>query len=107
MNTPTHSVEVPFPQAFASLARSPFPCAPRYGSNMVPPIGRHRWPLGEHALSCEILRWLFHCCLMNTVAFLPLTLRQGTHRNTIQFSRCCEEYSTSVRRQELAKRLGL
>ncbi len=90
MNIATHRVEVPFPQAFASprKKRSPFPSAPRYGSNVVPPIGRHRWPLGEHALSCEILRWLLHCCLMNMVAFLPQTLRLGTHRNTIQFSRC-------------------
>jgi hypothetical protein len=90
MNIATHRVEVPFPQAFASprKKRSSFPSAPRYGSNVVPPIGRHRWPLGEHALSCEILRWLFHCCLMNTVAFLPQTLRLGTHRNTIQLSKC-------------------
>ncbi len=31
MNTATHNVEVPFPQAFASRKRSPFPSAPRYG----------------------------------------------------------------------------
>jgi len=29
-----------------------------------------------------------------TVAFLPQTMRLGTHRNTIEFSRCYEEYST-------------
>jgi len=40
MNTATHNVEVPFPQAFASPKRSPFPSAPRYGSNMVPPVER-------------------------------------------------------------------
>ncbi len=56
------------------------------------PLKESVWLLGENALSCEILRWLFHCCLMNTVAFLPLTLRQGTHRNALQFSRCYEEY---------------
>jgi hypothetical protein len=32
MNTATHSVEVPFPRAFASPRRSPFPSAPRYGT---------------------------------------------------------------------------
>ena len=32
MNTATHAVEVPFPQAFASPKRSPFPSAPRYGT---------------------------------------------------------------------------
>lgn len=45
-------------------------------------------PLGEHALSCEILRWPFHRFLANTVVFLPLTLRQRTHRNAIRLSRC-------------------
>jgi hypothetical protein len=56
------------------------------------PLKESVWPLGENALSCEILRWLFHCCLTNTVAFLPLVLHQGTHRNAIQFSRCWREY---------------
>ena len=36
------------------------------------------WPLGENALSCEILRWLFDCFLANTVVFLPVALRYGT-----------------------------
>src|SRR4249920_2643890 len=31
LNTATQAVEVPFPQAFASPKRSPFPSAPRYG----------------------------------------------------------------------------
>jgi hypothetical protein len=31
MTSTSHKVEVPFPQAFAPLASSPFPCAPRYG----------------------------------------------------------------------------
>ena len=35
MNTATHAVEVPFPQAFASPKRSPFPCAPRYGRRLA------------------------------------------------------------------------
>ncbi len=53
----------------------------------------HPWkeadkPSGEYALSCEILRWLFPCFLIDTVAFLQETLRLLTHRNTLQFSRC-------------------
>ena len=40
MHIATHNVEVPFPQAFASLARSLFPCAPGYSRNRVPPVGR-------------------------------------------------------------------
>jgi len=56
MNTATHAVEVPFPQAFASppKKRSPFPSAPRYG--MVPGLPglpetlvRNICPLGENA----------------------------------------------------------
>ncbi len=37
------------------------------------------WPLGKNALSCEILRWLSDCFLVNTVVFLPQALRLGTH----------------------------
>jgi len=44
------------PEAFALIAQSRFPCAPGYRRNSVPPEGRDRWPLGEHALSSEILR---------------------------------------------------
>ena len=59
MKTALHHVEVSCPEAFASLPkrRSLFPCAPGYSRNSVPPEGRGRWPLGEQALSCEILRW--------------------------------------------------
>ncbi len=32
MNTTTHSVEVPFPQAFTEPKSCPFPSAPRYGT---------------------------------------------------------------------------
>ena len=53
-------------------------------------------PLGKNALSKEILRWLFHSFLVNTVVFLPLTLRQRTHRNAIQLSRYCRKYSTLI-----------
>ena len=31
MNSATHTVEVPFPQAFAGPQSRPFPSAPRYG----------------------------------------------------------------------------
>jgi hypothetical protein len=51
-------------------------------------------PLGENALSEEILRWLFHCFLVNAVVFLSLTVRQRTHQNAIQFSRYYRKYIT-------------
>src|SRR5205823_5443528 len=50
----THTVEVPFPQAFASPKRSPFPSAPRYGMEPGLPgfseaLMRNICPLGENA----------------------------------------------------------
>ena len=45
MNTATHAVEVPFPQAFASPKRSPFPSAPGTVCSWLPAIGNPtvRW----------------------------------------------------------------
>ena len=57
------------------------------GETELHPLKETIRPLGESALPCEILRWLFHCFLANTVVFLPLALRQRTHRNAIQLSR--------------------
>ena len=38
----------------------------------VRPLQDTLWPLGEHALPiAEILRWLLHCFLVNTVVFFP------------------------------------
>ena len=36
MKITPHSVAAPSPEAFASLARSPFPSAPRYGREYFP-----------------------------------------------------------------------
>ena len=68
MTTASHNVEALSPEAFAPPPekRSLFPCAPGYSRNRVPPVGRDRRPLGEHAPSCEVLRW-------------PLTLFLGKH----------------------------
>ncbi len=54
MNIATHAVEVPFPQAFASPKRSPFPSAPRYGiepglPDLPETLVRNICPLGENA----------------------------------------------------------
>ena len=64
------------------------------GETRLHPLKDTIKPLGENALSCEMLRWLFHRFLANTVVFLPLTLRQRTHRNAIWLSRYYGEYST-------------
>ena len=53
MNTATHTVEVPFPQAPASPKRNLFPCAPRYSRNRVPPVERHHLAVRQE---CALLR---------------------------------------------------
>ena len=62
MNTATHSVEVPSPQAFAAPKCCPFPCAPRYGSNEVPPVGRGHQAVrraGDHPALYPNKEWWF------------------------------------------------
>ncbi len=70
MNTATHSVVVPFPQAFASpqKKRSPFPSAPRYGAIWLT-RGTSDREVGVTPLFPEILRpslslvlWLIRSC---------------------------------------------
>ncbi len=67
MNSATHSVEVPFPQAFASPKRSPFPCAPRYGAIWL--IREDNRSLDGYDAPFEIIRpslllvlWLIRSC---------------------------------------------
>jgi hypothetical protein len=66
MNTATHAVEVPFPQAFASPKRSPFPCAPRYGLF-----------LADTAIDNPTVRW--ECALLRG-STQPITTM---HRNNL------------------------
>src|SRR5260370_10849799 len=63
------------PQAFG-----PIPQALRYGLSLLC-IARHGSRRAAHRK--RRVRWF------NTVMFLPLTLRQRTHRNVIQLSRYC------------------
>ena len=69
MNTATHSVVVPFPQAFASprKKRSPFPSAPRYGilwstREDTRPLGVYSAPFGILRPSLLIVLWLLRSC---------------------------------------------
>ena len=69
MNTATHSVVVPFPQAFTAPQKksSPFPCAPRYGA--ICSTGEDNRPLGVYGAPFGIIRpsllfvlwWLRSC----------------------------------------------
>jgi hypothetical protein len=66
MNSATHTVEVPFPQAFASPKRSPFPSAPRYGMLLT-----------DTAIGNPTARW--ECALLRD-STQPIT---DLHRNDL------------------------
>jgi hypothetical protein len=88
MNTPTHSVVVPFPQAFASLLwkRSPFPSAPRYGRSSLHQADRPptvRWECALRKGSTPSIRQVAYA-QVDTLVLLPRgTIYPGTQRNTI------------------------
>ena len=93
MNTATHNVEVPFPQAFASplAKRSPFPSAPRYGYASLhqadrPPTVRWECALrrGSTLSICQVAH-----AKVDTLVLLPVgTIYHGTQRNTLLLSVC-------------------
>jgi hypothetical protein len=91
MNTTTHNVEVPFPQAFASppKKRSPFPSAPRYGHASPRQADRHptaRWECALRRGSTLSIRQAAHA-QVDTLVLLPTgTIYRGTQRNTIDLS---------------------
>jgi len=69
MNTATHFVEVPFPQAFAvPLSRSsPFPCAPGYGASVLTredsrSLDGYGAPFGFLHPSLLFVLWLVRSC---------------------------------------------
>jgi hypothetical protein len=69
MNTATHSVVVPFPQAFASplTKSSPFPSAPRYGACMSTrednrSLDGYSAPFGIIRPSLLLVLWLVRSC---------------------------------------------
>ena len=89
MNTATHSVVVPFPQAFASPARSPFPSAPRYGAMWLT-RGTSDREVGMTPLpnTAEILRpfllfvlWLVRSCFYLKERF---TLEPAKHDSVVK-----------------------
>ena len=69
MNTATHSVVVPFPQAFAALRKrsSPFPSAPRYGTLWLTrednrSLDGYSAPFGIIRPSLSFVLWLLRSC---------------------------------------------
>ncbi len=90
MNTATHAVEVPFPQAFASPARSPFPCAPRYGLFLASSDRQSDREVGMRPLARFYAAYHHYAQKqLDTLVLLPRgTIYPGTQRNTIELSMC-------------------
>ena len=90
MNTATHAVEVPFPQAFASPKRSPFPSAPRYGLFLASSDRQSDREVGMRPPKRSYAAY-HHCAheQVETLVLLPTgTIYRGTQRNTIRLSMC-------------------
>ncbi len=100
MNTATHAVEVPFPQAlaFASPKRSPFPSAPRYGLFLASSDRQSDREVGIRPPKRSYAAY-HHCAheQLDTLVLLPTgTIYRGTQRNTIRLSMCTRT-RTSIR----------
>jgi hypothetical protein len=68
MTITSHNVEVPFPQAFATRKSSPFPCAPRYGRELLiislsseAQTARYVCALAKHSKNFTLLQRGFLC----------------------------------------------
>jgi hypothetical protein len=90
MNTPTHSVEVPFPQAFTGPEPRPFPSAPRYGKFLASSNRQSDREVGMRPPKRSYAA--YHQCAheqSDTLVLLPVgTIYHGTQRNTIRLSVC-------------------
>jgi len=98
MNTATHAVEVPFPQAFASPKRSPFPSAPRYGLFLASSDRQSDREVGVRPPERSYAAY-HHCAheQLDTLVLLPSgTIDRGTQRNTLRLSMCTRT-RTSIR----------
>ena len=94
MNTATHSVEVTFPQAFASPARSPFPSAPRYGLFLVVSDRQSDREVGMRPLARFYAAYHHYAQKqLNTLVLLPA----GTiYRGTAQTLLSCQMYYSTI-----------
>ena len=87
MTIATHSVEVPFPQAFAAppKKRSPFPSAPRYGRTSPHQADRHptvRWECALRRGSTPSICQVAHAQVETLVLFPRGTMDPGTRAET-------------------------
>jgi hypothetical protein len=90
MNTATHAVEVPFPQAFAEPKSRPFPSAPRYGMFLVSSDRQSDREVGMRSLARFYAAYHpFAQQQLDTLVLLLVgTIYHETQRNTIWLSRC-------------------
>jgi len=94
MNTATHAVEVPFPQAFPGLAPWLFPSAPRYrpmvDKRNIRPLGGKSAPVSRDVTPVSLTS-----SLVVTLMLLPKgAIYFRTQRNMIQLSKYWRECST-------------
>ncbi len=109
MNTATHAVEVPFPQAFASPKRSPFPSAPRYGLFLASSDRQSDREVGMRPPKRSYAAY-HHCAheQLDTLVLLPTgTIYRGTQRNTIRLSMCTRTRTCIRHPKRNVKRFGL
>ena len=109
MNTATHAVEVPFPQAFASPKRSPFPSAPRYGLSLASSDRQSDREVGMRPPKRSYAAY-HHCAheQVETLVLLPVgTIYHGTQRNTIRLLVCTRARTRIRHSKRNVKRFGL
>ncbi len=90
MNTATHSVEVPFPQAFAGPKPRLFPSAPRYSMFLLASDRQSDREVGMRPPRRSYAAYhQFAHEQVDTLVLLPTgTIYRGTQRNTIGLSMC-------------------
>ena len=109
LNTATQAVEAPFPQAFASPKRSPFPSAPRYGLFLASSDRQSDREVGMRPPR-RFYAAYHHCAHehVETLVLLPTgTLYRGTQRNTIGLSVCTRTRTSILHSKRNIKRFGL
>jgi hypothetical protein len=109
INTATHSVEVPFPQAFASPKRGPFPSAPRYGIFLALSDRQSDREVGMRPTKRSYAAYHQYAQKqLDTLVLLPKgTIYLGTQRNTIELSMCKSTRTSMLQRAPNVKRVGL
>ena len=109
MNTTTHAVEVPFPQAFTGLAPRLFPSAPRYSMFLASSDRQSDREVGMRPPRRSYAAYHhFAYEQFATLVLLPMgTIYHGTQRNTIWLSVCKRTRTSILQEARNVKRNGM